>query len=297
MILSLKFLWSIKILTTIAVVYKPPRSLGLYKSTIVLKQNFVLRPGNVVASAHEIQYSDLPKYDDLYASSDGEVLNHIRRTESDEKCQKIHEKISPDKSPSEKSAEILDSKLSKIDERIATVINQYRSIFIQENPGDPFEFMDYPEVTLPVKPNAPSYLRPPYRKVFSEADQAAVDIWIQQSLASGLIEKSDGAPIASPLLVVRKLSENGSIKRRFIVDNRLVNRSCLENIAIPFPDIMEGIRTLGTDGMFTSLDVKSAFFRLRVDKKSRRYTTFISQGGKMVGTYSFVSLTQGGIIK
>ena len=212
-------------------------------------------------------------------------------------CRKIHETICPDKSPSVKSAEILDGKLSKINERLATIINQYRSIFVQENPGQPFEFMNYPEVTLPVKPNAPSYLRPPYRKVFSEEDQAAVDIWIQQSLASGLIEKSDNAPIASPLLVVRKLSENGTIKRRFIVDNRLVNRSCLENIAIPFPDIMEGIRTLGTDGMYTSLDVKSAFFRLRVDKQSRRYTTFISQGGKMIGTYSFVSLTQGGIIE
>ena len=265
---------------------------GLVQIHNFTKKSFTIKPDYPVARGHSIEYVELPKYDNLFDSSEGHIINQI--STSMKKDFGIDSDNRQDL-PSEISKKVLAEKIADLDPKLKSVIQEFEHIFIQENPGDKYSFMNYPEVTLPVKPNAPSYLRPPYKKIFSEADQAAVDIWIQQSLASGLIEKANNAPIASPLLVVRKMTEHGEIKRRFIVDNRLVNKSCLENIAIAFPDILDGIRSIGTDGIFTSLDVKSAFFRLRVDKKSRKYTTFISQGGKYVGTYSFVSLTQGGI--
>ena len=97
--------------------------------------------------------------------------------------------------------------------------------------------------------------------------------YITENLAKGFIEPSQ-APFAAPILFVRK--PNGSL--RFCIDFRLLN-SLTRKDRYPLPLIDETLARLAGAKIYTKLDIRQAFHRIRMDPASEEYTTFRTRYG------------------
>ena len=101
--------------------------------------------------------------------------------------------------------------------------------------------------------------------------------YITKNLAQGFIEESK-APFNSPILMVRKPS--GGL--RFCVDYRKLN-SITKKDRYPIPLIDEIFQRLGKAKIFTKLDIRQGFHRIRMDPDSEDLTTFRTR----YGSYKF----------
>ena len=59
------------------------------------------------------------------------------------------------------------------------------------------------------------------------------------------------------------------------VDYRQLNRKTIKD-KYPLPDMEEIFDKLGNRKVFTTLDLKNAFFHVDVDEKSRKYISFVT---------------------
>lgn len=78
----------------------------------------------------------------------------------------------------------------------------------------------------------------------------------------------------SPLVVAKKAS--GEI--RLCVDLRRVNQAVIRE-RHPMPIIEDVLAKIGRGNVWSTLDIKDAFFLLELDEESRNVTTFISHRG------------------
>ena len=92
--------------------------------------------------------------------------------------------------------------------------------------------------------------------------------YLTDSLAKGFIVSSR-APFASPVLFVRK--SDGSL--RFYVDYRKLNALTKKN-RYPLPLIDETLARLAGARVFTKLDIRQAFHRIRISLESKELTAF-----------------------
>jgi hypothetical protein len=92
--------------------------------------------------------------------------------------------------------------------------------------------------------------------------------YIEDQLKRGFIEPSD-APWAAPILFVKK--PNGGL--RFCVDYRKLNAMTIRD-QYPLPLIEETMRQVATAKIFTKIDIRQAFHRIRMDPDSVDLTTF-----------------------
>ena len=189
----------------------------------------------------------------------------------------------------------LREKLAKCPQSFQEMVERYTDVFLVEEAGQPVQFIKCNPVVLPLRDNPPDYLPLPYKRGFNKDEQVAVDQWLQQSIMSGLINKTEHAKVLSPILIVRKVDEEGRLKTRFLLDARQINAKVLSQVSIPFPDIGEGLKNLSKCKFHTSMDVKSAFHRIPISECSKTYTAFVVSSGSMVGTYVFNSLVQGAL--
>ncbi|RAL60082.1 hypothetical protein DID88_000708 [Monilinia fructigena] len=97
--------------------------------------------------------------------------------------------------------------------------------------------------------------------------------YLTENLSKGFIEPSQ-APFAAPTLFVRK--PNGSL--RFCIDFRLLN-SLTRKDRYPLPLIDETLARLAGAKIYTKLDIRQAFHRIRMDPASEEYTTFRTRYG------------------
>ncbi|KAI1007772.1 hypothetical protein K3495_g454 [Podosphaera aphanis] len=95
-----------------------------------------------------------------------------------------------------------------------------------------------------------------------------VKSWITDNLDKGFIEPFQ-SPFAAPILFVRKA--NGSL--RLCIDFRTLN-SLTRKDRYPLPLIDETLARLSGAKIFTKLDIRQAFHRIRMDPSSEEYTTF-----------------------
>jgi transposase InsO family protein len=107
----------------------------------------------------------------------------------------------------------------------------------------------------------------------STEELQAVKQYIIENLHKGFIEASQ-APFAAPILFVKKA--NGSL--RFCIDYRKLN-SMTRKDQYPLPLIEETLARLGKARVFTKLDIRQAFHRIRVDQDSEELTTFRTRYG------------------
>ncbi len=97
---------------------------------------------------------------------------------------------------------------------------------------------------------------------------AAVKEYLLENLYKGFIVPSS-APFASPILFVFK--PNGGL--RFYIDYQKLN-SITKKDQHPLPLIDETLARIANAKIFTKLDIRQAFHRIRVDPSAKELTTF-----------------------
>lgn len=102
--------------------------------------------------------------------------------------------------------------------------------------------------------------------------QRKIDEEVTKMLDLGVIERSDSG-WSSPVLMVPK--ENGEY--RFCVDFRKLNK-VTEKCAYPLPYMNSILDRLGKARYLTSLDIKSAYWQIKMDEQSKKYTAFTIPG-------------------
>lgn len=102
--------------------------------------------------------------------------------------------------------------------------------------------------------------------------QKLIDEELDQMLKLGVIEKSTSG-WSSPVLMVPK--KDGTF--RFCVDFRKLN-SVTEKDAYPLPYISSILTKLGGSRYLSSMDIKSAFWQIKLDETSKPYTAFTIPG-------------------
>ncbi len=112
----------------------------------------------------------------------------------------------------------------------------------------------------------------PVRRVpFAVRDEIARNL---QEMQDAKVIQPSSSPWASPVVLVRK--RDGTL--RFCVDYRGLN-SVTKLDQFPLPRIDDLLDQLGKSRYFTTLDLASGFWQIRVDKPSREKTAFITHWG------------------
>ena len=107
----------------------------------------------------------------------------------------------------------------------------------------------------------------------SLAELTSIRDYLTDNLAKNFIVPSK-APFASPVLFVRKA--DGSL--RFCVDYRKLNAQTKKN-RYPLPLIDETLARLSKAKIFTKLDIRQAFHRIRISPESEELTAFRTRYG------------------
>lgn len=113
---------------------------------------------------------------------------------------------------------------------------------------------------------------PLYKMSLDEAE--ACRKYIVENLAKGFIESSH-APWAAPVLFVPKPGGRGL---RFCVDYRRLNAISRKD-RYPLPLIDETMARIGQAKIFTKIDIRQAFHRIRMDPDAEELTTFRTRYG------------------
>lgn len=120
------------------------------------------------------------------------------------------------------------------------------------------------------KPNTLSF-SPLYKMTTEELEE--VKRYLLDNLNKGFIEPSQ-SPFAAPVLFVKKA--NGSL--RFCIDFRKLNELTRKD-RYPLPLIDEMLARISKAKIFTKLDIRQAFHRIRIHPDSEELTTFRTRYG------------------
>lgn len=160
---------------------------------------------------------------------------------------------SPDANPNLIPSEELDVLLAK-----------YNDVLSDEIPGLP------PErpiaVTIPLEPGATPPNRPYFR--YSPREREEMQRQIESLLTKGLIQPST-SPFGAPVLFVKK--PDGSL--RMVIDYRALNKITVKN-RYPLPRIDDLLDQLHGAKVFSSLDLLSGFWQLRIKDEDIPKTAF-----------------------
>lgn len=105
-------------------------------------------------------------------------------------------------------------------------------------------------------------------------EQQEVDKQVSEWLQKGIIKPSY-SEYASPLVLVKK--KDGST--RVCVDYRKINEKIVKD-EFPLPVIEDHIDKLLGAKIFSKLDLKDAFFHLKIKENCTKYTSFVTQNGQ-----------------
>jgi hypothetical protein len=107
----------------------------------------------------------------------------------------------------------------------------------------------------------------------SLAELEATRDYVRENLEKGFIIPSE-APYSSPILFVKKA--NGGL--RFCVDYRRLNATTIKD-PYPIPRIDDTMRVITKAKIFSKLDIRQAFHRIRMEKESMDFTMFRTRQG------------------
>lgn len=167
----------------------------------------------------------------------------------------------------------------KIKEDISKLLEEFSDVF-SKSP----KFMgktDIVEHSIDIGDAKPIKMKP-YR--VSQREREIIDKQITEMLKYNVISPSH-SPWASPVVLVKK--KNG--ETRFCVDYRKLN-SVTKKSTYPLPNIEDIMTYLGKARYFSSLDMFSGFWQVKIKEESRPLTSFICQGH---GSYQFNVLSFG----
>lgn len=125
---------------------------------------------------------------------------------------------------------------------------------------------------IELQADVPLGYHPLYQQTAQELE--ALKAYLQENLEKGFIEVSS-APFASPVLFVKK--PNGGL--RFCIDYRKLNEMTRKD-RYPLPLLDETLARINNAKVFTKLDIRQAFHRIRMDPASEELTTFRTRYGQ-----------------
>ena len=204
-----------------------------------------------------------------------EVMGHVSVTGPDEEdVPMTYQDVLPE--PSEKPFEAhfgLDHLIPREREQLLKVLHNRNQVFI--NVTKKLGKCKIAEHEIHVEPGTKPISRPPYRVPFQFKEQ--YDEAIKEMLRDGIIETANGA-WGAPVVLVKRQQADGSIKVRFCVDFRRLNAVTIKD-SYPLPHLFEQLSLLGGRTMYTSLDLKNAFWNIPLKSEHRHYTGFCTPDG------------------
>ncbi|GMF57124.1 unnamed protein product [Phytophthora fragariaefolia] len=111
------------------------------------------------------------------------------------------------------------------------------------------------------------------RRRQAQTEDVIVDSNVDAMLSAGVIEHGEGA-WGFPVVLVHK--KDGSV--RFCAGYRALN-SVIRRDVYPLPRIDETLESLGGARLFTTLDLRSGYWRIRVAEEDRDQTAFMTKRG------------------
>ena len=175
-----------------------------------------------------------------------------------------------EKQRGEKLREMLKKKLDGTlgQEQLGALLEEYNEVFSlgKEDRGE----TDLIELHIDTGDTVPR--KYPVRRVpFAVRNEIARNL---QEMQNANVIQPSNSPWASPVVLVRK--KDGTL--RFCVDYRGLN-SVTRLDQFPLPRIDDLLDQLGKSHYFTTLDLASGYWQIRVDKPSREKTAFITHCG------------------
>ena len=163
-------------------------------------------------------------------------------------------------------------------EKVHVLLNKHRDIFTEDNLdlGDTLT-VTHRFVTKTEEPIAQTFRRIPPNQ-FEEVKRHIEDL-----LQVGIIQESY-SPYAAPMVLARK--KDGSL--RMCIDYRKLNANTKKD-AFPLPRILESIDAPIGATFFTTLDLASGYYQVRVEESDREKTAYISP----FGLYEFIRMPFG----
>lgn len=129
--------------------------------------------------------------------------------------------------------------------------------------------------TIRLKDTKPFRVRP-YQ--VNETKRQQMYQCIEEMLATGVIERSN-SEYCSPAVLVKK--SDGSV--RFCTDYRKLNQATIDETAV-LPKIQDALKDFGSAQIFSALDLKSGYWQIPLDNKSKHLTAFATPDGS---TYQY----------
>ena len=157
-----------------------------------------------------------------------------------------------------------------VQDRLPSVYHPYRDVFSKTAADQLPKHRPYDHKIVLTEP-LPNQFSPLYKQ--STEELQATKAFVMENLQKGYFVPSH-SPFASPVLCVRKL--NGDL--RICVDYRKLNAITRKD-AYPIPRIDELLARPHKAKIFTKLDIRAAFNKIRMNPDSEEYTTFRTRYG------------------
>ncbi|MEZ4720247.1 MAG: RNase H-like domain-containing protein [Flavobacteriales bacterium] len=162
--------------------------------------------------------------------------------------------------------------------KIVKLLQEYQDVFSRhEFDLGETNLIDHEIITGDAKPVRQSLRRHPVQML------EKIDEYVDQLLGADVI-KEENSPWASNIVLVRK--KDGSV--RFTVDYRQLNEVTRKD-TYPLPRIDECLDALSGAKYYSTFDLRSGFFQIKLNENSSEKTCFITRKG----SYSFKRLPQG----
>ena len=176
-----------------------------------------------------------------------------------------------------------DVPLESLQKSILDMVNDKAAFNLSDLMVKPNEHEDFMTHIITIKPNSE-----PVKQKTRGVPQSFKNEFkksLEEMKAAGMVIDSK-SPWCSPVRLVKK--PDGSI--RVCVDYRKVNNATIKD-SFPIPKIEDIFNQLGKAKIFSTIDLASGYYQIRMDPNSRQYTAFATQWGFYEYTVMSMGLT------
>ena len=220
----------------------------------------------VVLETELVEPADFIEHGNPLQEGQVESIDQVRRVESDQPLSA--ERIQWRKGELIETLKMEDTLQSDEKSKLIAMLQEHHQAFALEE-GERGE-TDLIQFSIDTGDACP--LRQPARRIPFAARQE-VSKQLMSMLQTGVIQPSQ-SPWASPVVLVKK--KDGSL--RFCIDYRPLN-SVTKPDMFPLPRIDDLLDQLGKSQFFSTLDLASGYWQIRVEEESREKTAFVTNQG------------------
>ena len=226
-------------------IIKPQKSMNVQVANLT-KKTIIIHPGQKLASMTRIN------------ETQSNVIHQIEKTQQE---------ATSNNRTSENEPDLSETDLTQQQKgQVKKLIQSFSDIFSKRNGRT--KMLRH---QIKLIPDSKPYNSPPYR--YAPAKRQVIEQNLAEMKEEGIIEPSK-SPWASPVVLAPK--KDGSI--RFCVDYRKLN-SVTTKDAYPIPRIDDTLDALQEAKFVSTLDLRSGYWQVEMDKESKEKTAFITHKG------------------